>query len=104
MFLLNRPLQWEADTISYEADHRHVEIILRDLGLGPDAKAVVSPNVKLTAADIESPGLELDRHAATMYRAVAARANYLCLVAPSRFLMSAPSAVIGGIPIGQHTH
>ena len=33
VFLLNRPIQWDADGISYEADQKHVEIILRDLGL-----------------------------------------------------------------------
>ena len=32
--LLNRPIEWQGDKITYEADQRHVEIIRRDLGLG----------------------------------------------------------------------
>ena len=48
MFLLNRPITWQHDCIEYEADQRHVEIILRDLGLDSMSNGVVFPCVKFS--------------------------------------------------------
>ncbi len=77
MFLLNRPIQWDADGISYEADQRHVEIISRDLGLDGNTQTTPVPYKRQTLEQVESPGPMLEPRAATMYRAIVARGNYL---------------------------
>ena len=45
--------------ISYEADQRHVEIMLRDLGLESNCKSTPIPYVKPTVEELEAPGLDL---------------------------------------------
>ena len=77
VFLLNRTIQWDANGISYEADQRHMEIILRDLGLREQTNTTPIPYIRQTVEQVESPGPELERRAATMYRAIVARGIYL---------------------------
>ena len=82
-------LTWTATGITYEADPRHAEIIIRELGLEtckrvttPDARedvakassVVVSSSGELTN---EGEGEPLAPSEATRYRGWAARANYL---------------------------
>jgi histone deacetylase 1/2 len=65
-----------------EADLRQAEKLLRDFKLdGPGVKAAASPGVKATREqlDVDQP---LEKHKATPYRAVVARANYLAADRP----------------------
>ncbi len=55
--------------LEYEADQRHAEIIVKDLGLLPDCKGVGEPEED---GPEEGGGVDERR-----YRAIAARANYL---------------------------
>lgn len=74
--ILNRVVEWTEDGIWYEADPRHVEIILRELGLQGKSKAVVTPGEK-ESGNPEKEGQLLSPGEATMYRALVARAIYL---------------------------
>ena len=79
---MNRILEWTDDGINYEADARHAEQIGRDLG-ACQAKEVVTPGVKQDEPNEEEREKELlQGTAATQYRAIAARANYLALDRP----------------------
>ena len=60
--------------IEYDADQRHAEIIIKQLGICEGTKAVVTPGVKTGKAEGEEAEEPRD---ATMYRAMVARANYL---------------------------
>ena len=62
--------------IEYEADQRHAEIIVRELGLKPDSTSANSPGVAAKWAELEEhePLNAKDR---TWYRQVVARGNYL---------------------------
>ena len=70
--ILNRVLEWTSEGLRYEADQRHAEIIIKQLGLRVDSKAVSTPSVALIGDESE-----LSSDQATMYRAMVARANYL---------------------------
>jgi len=74
--ILNRILTLTNKGVEYEADPRHAEIVIKELGL-TDAKGVVTPGTKdegTTKADCEKP---LEGHKASEYRAHTARLNYL---------------------------
>ena len=43
VMVLNRAVSWDRQGITYEADQRHVEILLRDLGLSSWSKSAPSP-------------------------------------------------------------
>ena len=77
VFLLNRPIEWIGDCITYEADQRHVEIISRDLGMGDKIRSTPFPYERPSAEEIAREPVELAGSEATMYRAMVARANYL---------------------------
>lgn len=70
-------MDWTLDGTTYEADQRHVEIILRDLGLVGKVKTTPIPYEKWITQEIEYPAPDLVGPAATLYRAVVARATYL---------------------------
>lgn len=70
--VLNRVLAWRDGVFKYEADPRHVEIMLRDMGL-EECKLVATPGVKGDEQDVTQ--LEAGRH--RLYRSVVARANFL---------------------------
>ena len=73
--VLNRVLAWDGDEFRYEADPRHVEVMLRDLGL-EDAKPAPTPGVKPAKGEsIDETALDLERH--RVYRSVVARGNFL---------------------------
>ena len=76
MRLLNRVVSWTDRGIAYEADARHAEIIVRDLGLSK-AKSVTRPGVKQSANDAASTSAALGATEATQCRSLAMRASYL---------------------------
>ena len=78
--ILNRILQWTNEGLVYEADQRHIEIIIDELGL-TDSKATLStPGVK---TNVDEDGDELlGPQQATKYRALVARANFVAADRP----------------------
>ena len=75
MRLLNRIIQWNEEGIQYEADQRHAEIIVREMGIKQGKKDIVTPGTK--GESKEEDQRELDAFHATKYRAMTARGNYL---------------------------
>ena len=73
--LLNRVIEWTEEGIRYEADQRHAELILQDMGLKGSSNAVVTPGGKKQE---DSIGKKLGKREALLYRANVARANYMC--------------------------
>ena len=75
--ILNRVVAWhEKKIISYEADPRHVEILLSQLRL-EDARAVATPGTKEEGRTQEDQEEPLGEKEATSYRTLVARCNYL---------------------------
>ena len=80
--ILNKIVRWTNAGVELEADPRHAEIVIRELGL-ENATASKVPGVKPLKSNVESDEPEeLAREDARRYRAIAARLNYL---APDRF-------------------
>ena len=73
--ILNRILTWGKSGIEYEADQRHAEIVIRELGLKDDSREVSSPADK--RMETQEPR-KLEGAESTQYRAMVARMNYLC--------------------------
>jgi hypothetical protein len=81
--LLNRIIAWEADGIRLEADQRHAEILEQQLLL-KEAKGLDVPGTKDTSAE-DADGdsrVPVSPQQATLYRACAARCNFLALDRP----------------------
>lgn len=78
--VLNRIVRWTTQGVEYEADPRHVEQIVRDLGL-LGAKAVTTPGAKPTYEQA-CHSKPLPRAKLIPFRSVAARANYLAMDRP----------------------
>ena len=77
--LLNRIISWTTKGLEWEADQRHAEILIRELGLA-DAQNVVTPGVKTkTDADNDEP---LSPAHDSRYRQLVARANFLSIDRP----------------------
>ena len=77
--ILNRVVRWCSDGLRYEADPRHVDILLK--GNAGTARALSTPGTQsrdLNPDDDE----ELSEVDAGLYRSFAARANYLSLDRP----------------------
>ncbi len=89
--VLNRVLSWEEDGLAYEADPRHAEILIRELGL-EEAKAVATPGTREETAKASLVEIDVNGNTvtteekddellsptdATRFRALTARANYL---------------------------
>ena len=75
--VLNRIVRWTDWGVEYEADPRQGEKFMASLGLeGPGVKSVSTPGVKVgkEALDTDKP---LPERKHTLFRAVAARGNYL---------------------------
>jgi len=81
--LLNRVVAWERDGIRLEADQRHAEILVRQLGL-EEAKGLELPGTKDSSEEDgdENSHQPVDARQATLYRACAARCNFLSLDRP----------------------
>lgn len=74
--VLNRIISWTKEGIEYEADPRHAELVIKDLGL-EDANGVVTPGPKDegTTKDHCATPLKIDK--ASEYLSIVARPNYL---------------------------
>mmetsp|Transcript_61626 Transcript_61626/g.161902 ORF Transcript_61626/g.161902 Transcript_61626/m.161902 type:complete len:376 (-) Transcript_61626:351-1478(-) len=68
----------ESQTVEFEADQRHADLIVRELSLG-GAKGVVTPRVKRKASEViaGNNSAPLSSPDATRYRSVTMRAAYL---------------------------
>ena len=75
--VLNRILRRTAAGYEWEADQRHGEIIVRELGLTEDSKELTVPGRKLTKAELDGDEEELSAAEHSRYRALVARANFL---------------------------
>ena len=74
--VLNRVLRWTDEGIEYEADPRQAEKLLEGLSLDDGCKARATPGQKPLVDNLKSDkALSVEDH--TMFRALAARANYL---------------------------
>ena len=74
--VLNRIISWSEQGIEYEADPRHVEVMLAELGL-KECTHVTTPGISTegrTGMDCEKPLQPRDE---SRYRALVARANYI---------------------------
>ena len=90
--VLNRVISWSEESLTYEADQRHAEILIRELGL-QDARPVATPGArdeanKASQVEVNAHGSivtkeddqnnpPLKSEEATKFRALTARANYL---------------------------
>ena len=75
--VLNRLITWHSDHIAYEADPRHVEIIVQELGL-QGAKPVSAPGGR-DNKDVEDESTPLSPQKTFQYRSLVMRAQYLSL-------------------------
>ena len=78
--VLNRVIRHTSNGWEYEADQRHADIIVKELGL-EEAKAVASAGEDAKVHEEEGNLVPLSARGSTQYRKLAARANYL---APDR--------------------
>eukprot|EP00973_Karenia_brevis_P036614 5046527-Karenia_brevis.AAC.1 len=76
--VLNRVIAWKPWGIEYEADQRHTDIIVKQLGL-QKAKAVTSPVMPECVEAVRRREQEepLNKADSSQYRGLAARLNYL---------------------------
>ena len=74
--ILNRVLEWTPQGLVYEADQRHSEIIIEQLGLNHTNGTVTTPGAKMIKSDNDDDDL-LEPQMATKYRALVARANFV---------------------------
>ena len=81
--MLNRTITWDNQGILWEADPRHVDIILRQTGV---THSVTTPLVKEKANEAgDENDEELDRSSAEDYRSMAMRIGYLSQDWPKDF-------------------
>ena len=95
MTILNRVVRWTtgaSEAIEYEADGRHVEILLAQMKLGHEAKSVVTPGVKKDPG----PEVELTGERREVYRGAVMRAAYLAQDRPElQFSVKELSRLVG---------
>ena len=75
MTILNRCIEWRKNEIWYEADPRHAEILVRELGL-KDKRPVVTPGINTVIKEGEDDP-HLDGEFSTKYRQIIARCNFI---------------------------
>ena len=73
--VLNRVMAWGQAGIGYEADPRHVEIIIKDFGL-EGCNPVSTPGTSTEGRTKEDHTTPLCGREESLYRALVARANY----------------------------
>ena len=78
--ILNRQLRWEEGFLEYEADDKHAQTIIEELGLEEDSKGSSLPLPR--EYEPEEGDAELDGAMARKYRRIAAVVNYLALDRP----------------------
>jgi hypothetical protein len=81
--ILNRIVRWTDEGLEYEADQRHAEIIVKEMGL-ETSTGVNTPGTRSTAdarahcgPGKQADSKELSAEMSTKYRQLGARANYL---------------------------
>ena len=81
--ILNRTLRWTMESITYEADQRHAEIVIQDMNL-KKAKAVSTPAVPEVSeeANLRLSSHDMTKDEASRFRRLLARVNYLSLDRP----------------------
>ena len=80
MRILNRIVTVTDEGLEYEADQRHAEILMRDMGIDESSKEVVRPGVVCTSerGQLHEEGSRAERDGGDcLFRGVAARGNYL---------------------------
>ena len=78
---LNRIVRWCDAGLEYEADPRQAEKLIEELQFNDGVNSCVTPGVKVGLSQIEEDKpLNPERH--TIFRALAARANYLAADRP----------------------
>ena len=76
--ILNRSIRWTANGLEYEADQRHVRVVLEQLEL-QDSKPVTTPFGPQEQGCPRDEGELLCGAEATKSRAIVARLNYLAM-------------------------
>ena len=81
--ILNRILRWTDGGLEYEADQRHAELLIKEMGL-QGSKSAVTPSIPETSEMQELRADEelLSEAEASRYRGIAARINYLAIDRP----------------------
>ena len=83
MRIPNRTVRWADDGVEYEPDQRHADLIIKHMQL-TNSKIVSNPGI--AEVDLGAAGHErsemLTGTEATLYRALAARLNYLAMDRP----------------------
>ena len=88
--ILNRTIRWTAQGIQYEPDQRHAKRIIAELGLDK-CRAVQTPSVPEGATESKMNAEKdhrMETKEATLYRALAARLNYLAADRPDLLFAS----------------
>ena len=73
--ILNRVIEWTEEGIRYDADQRHAEIMVRDMGLNVTSKSHTTPGTNEKGKEVKDERLSPEM--TSRYRAWVARANYL---------------------------
>lgn len=74
--LLNRAMRITQEGVEVEADPRHAELIIKELGLA-GGRSASTPAVRRTKTQEEEEDVELDAQRSKIFKSAAARANYL---------------------------
>ena len=74
--ILNRIIRWTREGPKIEADPRHVEILVKEMGLA-ESNTVATPGAKTREGTNDQADQQLDKAEGSRYRACVARANYL---------------------------
>lgn len=77
--LLGRRIAWKEDAIEYQADPKHRQIVLDEVGLGEGAKSLM---VTGKVEDSEAEGDELPAEEAMRFRALAVWLNFMAQDSP----------------------
>jgi len=73
--ILDRVITWTKNGIEYEGDQRHAEIIIKQMGLIGKSNGAPIPGIRRKKEEIDEK--ELGQKESTIFRGIAARANYL---------------------------
>ena len=74
--ILGRIIKWTEEGVEYQADPKHRQIVLEQLGLSEESKGLAT-NGRIEKSEEDEEDEELQGDEATSFRALAARLNYL---------------------------
>ncbi len=80
--ILGRHVRWTAEGIEYEADPKHRKLIMEHFGFDEESSGLVFNGEKDWKKEEEWEEVLLEKDEATVFRGVAARANFLSLDCP----------------------